>query len=85
MDDLEEESLEYKTVGEFLADLKKEFSRKYDKIMKVVELKKVEQGNRIMEKFVQEFRRAVRESRYKGRSLVEKFKRRINNVTNLRP
>jgi len=51
MEDLEEGSLEYKVVGEFLADLKKEFSREYE-IMKVVKLKKVEQNNRMMEKFV---------------------------------
>jgi len=31
-----------------------------------------------MEKFVQEFRRAARESRYENRLLVEEFKRGIN-------
>jgi len=31
-----------------------------------------------MEEFVQEFRRAARGSRYKGRPLVEEFKREIN-------
>jgi len=31
-----------------------------------------------MEEFVQEFRRAARESRYEGRLLVEEFKREIN-------
>lgn len=33
-----------------------------------------------MEKFVQEFRRATRESNYKERVLVEKFKKRINEI-----
>jgi len=42
MEDLKKESLEYKTVGEFLADLKKEFSREDNKIMKMAELKKIE-------------------------------------------
>jgi len=64
--DLETEALEYTTVGEFVADLKKE--------IKVTELKKVEQGTRMMEEFFQEFRRVVKRSRYKGRSLVEEFK-----------
>ena len=32
-----------------------------------------------MEKFVQEFKKAARESRYKGRLLVE-FKRKMNRV-----
>ena len=33
-----------------------------------------------MEEFVQEFRRAVRESGYEGRSLIEQFKRGINTT-----
>ena len=54
--DLESGKLEYVTVGEFLIDLKKEFGGDDDEIMKVVELKKVVQENRMMEEFVQEFR-----------------------------
>jgi len=46
--------------------------------MKIAELKKVEQGNKTMEEFVQELRRAARENEYKGRLLIEKFKREIN-------
>ena len=33
-----------------------------------------------MEEFVQEFRRVARGSRYKGRSLVEEFKRDMNGI-----
>ena len=51
---------------EFLSDLKEEFDEEDDKIMKVVELKKLEQGSKTMEKFVQEFRRIARGSRYEG-------------------
>ena len=43
MKNLENEELEYITVGEFLMDLKKEFERGDNKIIKVVELKKVKQ------------------------------------------
>ena len=52
---------------EFLADLKKEFKEGENKIMKVVELKKVEQRSKTMEEFVQKLRRVVRESGYKER------------------
>jgi len=62
----------------FLADLKKEFGRRDDEKTKVVELKKVEQGSRTMEEFVQEFRRVARGSRYEERPLVEEFKREMN-------
>ena len=48
--------------------------------MKTTELRKLEQGGRTMEEFVQEFKRAARESGYKERLLVEEFKRGINEV-----
>jgi len=72
--DLKTEILEYIMIGEFLTDLKKEFGRGDDEMIRVMELKKVEQGSKTMENFVQEFRRVARDSRYKGRSLVENFK-----------
>jgi len=61
-------------------NLKREFGGRYNKIIKIAELKKVEQENRIIEEFVQEFRRTVRESEYKRRPLVEEFKRKMNRV-----
>jgi len=61
---LESENLEYKTVKEFLTDLKKEFRGGDEEIIQVIELKKLEQGGKTIKEFVQEFRRAVRESRY---------------------
>lgn len=72
--------LEYVTVEEFLADLKKEFGQGNDKTIKVVELKNIEQGNRTMEEFIQKFRRVAKESRYEGKPLVEEFKRRMNQM-----
>ena len=80
MEDLKEGELEYESVGEFLTVIKKEFGRGEEESVKVVELKRLEQGGRIMEKFVQEFRRVARESGYKGRLLIEKFKREMNGV-----
>lgn len=46
----------------------------------MVELKKVKQESRTIEELMQEFRRIVRESRYKEKLLIEKFRRGINNV-----
>jgi len=40
----------------------------------------LEQEGRTIKEFVQKFRRAVRDSKYKGRLLVEEFKREINKV-----
>jgi len=41
MEDLESGNLVYATVGEFLTDLKQEFGGGDNKMMKVVELKKI--------------------------------------------
>jgi len=35
----------------------------------------------IMEEFVQKFRRAIKESKYEERALVEEFKRKMNRMT----
>jgi len=80
MENLESKSLSYAMVGKFLSDLKEEFNGGDDNIIKVTELKKVEQGSKIMEKFVQEFRRVVRESEYEERLLIEEFKRGMNKM-----
>jgi len=44
--------LEYEIVGEFLANIKKEFEEKDKKTVKVAELKKLEQRRKTIEEFV---------------------------------
>ena len=61
-----------------MTSLKKEFEGREEESMKVVELRKLEQGGRSMEEFVQEFKRAARGSEYEGRLLIEEFKRGMN-------
>jgi len=80
MEDLENRSLVYATVGEFLTDLKQEFGRENDKMMKMAELKKVEQRDRIIKEFVQKFKRAARDSGYEERLLIEEFKKEMNRM-----
>ena len=74
------ENLEYETVEEFIANLKKEFRERDEKVVKVVELRELEQGGRTIEEFVQEFRKATKESEYEGRLLVEEFKKGMSRV-----
>lgn len=52
LEDLETEILEYKTTGEFLADLKKEFGGEEEKMIKAAELRRLKQEEKIMEEFV---------------------------------
>ena len=63
-------NLEYEITEKFLADLKKEFGED-KKVVKVAEIRKLQQEGRIMKEFIQEFRRATRGSDYKERLLAE--------------
>jgi len=78
MEELESGEVEYESVEEFLACLKKKFGGGEKELVKAAELRKLEQGEKTMEEFVQEFKRAARRSGYEGRPLVEEFKRRMN-------
>jgi len=78
MEELEAGEVEYELVEEFFTILKKEFGAGEEESVKAAELRKMEQGGRTMEEFVQEFKRAARGSGYEGRPLVEEFKRGIN-------
>ena len=78
MEELESGEVEYESVEEFLTCLKKEFGGGEEESVKVVELRKIEQGGKTIEEFVQEFKRAARGSGYEGRPLVEEFKQGMN-------
>jgi len=78
MEDLESGEMEYETTEEFFTNLRKEFGGGEEESVKATELRRMEQGGKTMEEFVQEFKRAARGSGYEGRPLVEEFKRGIN-------
>jgi len=78
MDKLESEEVEYESAKEFLNSLKREFGGGEEELVKAAELRRLEQGGRTMEEFMQEFKRTARESRYEGRPLVEEFKQGMN-------
>ena len=63
---------------DFLTSLKKEFRGGEEESVKAAELRKLEQGGRTMEEFVQEFKRVARGSGYEGRPLVKEFKQGMN-------
>jgi len=52
LEDLEAEEVEFGSAGEFLLELKKEFREGDKESVKVVELKRMKQGERTMEEFV---------------------------------
>ena len=80
LEELEIGELEFEPVGEFLAEIKKEFGRGDEESLKVAELKRIEQGGRIIEEFVQDFKRVARGSGYEGCPLIEEFKQGMNGA-----
>jgi len=78
MEELESGKIEYETVEEFFTNLRKEFGGGEEESIKATELRRMEQGGKIMEEYVQEFKRTARGSGYEGRPLVEEFKRGMN-------
>ena len=80
MKNLDSGNLEYEMAGEFLEDLKKKFREEDEEVVKVAELRKLEQEGRIIKEFMQELRRAAREYGYKERPLVEEFKSGMSGV-----
>ena len=56
IEELEIGELEYETAEDFLMSLKKEFGGGEEKSVKAAELRKLEQGEKMMEEFVQEFK-----------------------------
>ena len=80
MENLEAGLLEYETAEEFLVDIRKELGEGDEESVKMAELRRLEQGGRMIEEFVQELKRAARGSGYKERLLVEEFKREISGA-----
>jgi len=77
---LETGEVEYELAGKFLLEIKKEFGGGDEELVKVAELKRIEQRGRNMEEFVQDFKRVVRGSGYEGCLLLKEFKRGMNGV-----
>ena len=78
MEELESGEVEYESAEEFLISLKKDFGGGEEEWVKAAELRKLKQGERMIEIFMQKFKRVARGSGYEGRPLVEEFKRGIN-------
>ena len=64
MEELKAGEMEYEMAEEFLTVLKKEFGRGEEEVVKAAKLRKLEQEERMMKEFIQEFKRAARGSGY---------------------
>ena len=84
MDKITKRTSTVQTVEELFTKIWQEFGEFDKESQKVDELRLLEQGSKTVDEYVQEFRRAARESGYEGRALVEEFKRGLNGVVRRR-
>ena len=78
IEEIETGEIKFEIAGEFLAEIRREFREGDEESVKVVELKKIKQEGRIMEEFVQDFKKTARRSGYEGCPLIEEFKQDMN-------
>ena len=80
MDEIEKRTSEVEIMEELFEKMREEFGEFNKESRKVDELRLLVQGSRTCDEYVQEFRRAARGSSYKGRALIDEFKRGLNGT-----
>ena len=81
LDEIKKGTSDVDTMDDLFKKIREEFGEFDKENRKVDELRLLVQGSRTCNKYVQEFKRAARESRYEGRALVKEFKRGLNSDT----
>ena len=80
LEEIDKGTLEVETMEELFDKMREEFREFDEESRKVDELRLLVQGSRTCDEFIQEFKRVARASRYKGRALIEEFKRELNGT-----
>jgi len=78
LDELAKGELEVESVEQLFTKIRNNFGKTSEEERKIEQLRTIEQGGRTCNKYVQEFKKVARGSGYKGRPLIEEFKRELN-------
>jgi len=78
LDELAKRELEVELVEQLFTKIRNDFGKTSEEERKIEQLRTIEQGGRTCDKYVQEFKKVARGSGYKGRPLIEEFKRELN-------
>jgi len=71
---------EVESVEQLFAKIKNDFGETLEEERKIEQLRTIKQEGRTCDKYVQEFKKVTRGSGYKGRPLIEEFKRGLNGA-----
>ena len=80
LEEINKGTLEVETMDELFEKMREEFGEFDKESRKADELRTLVQGSRTCNKYVQEFKRTARGSGYKGRALIDEFKRGLNGM-----
>jgi len=80
LDELAKEKLEMESVEQLFTKIRNDFGETSEEERKIEQLRMIEQGRRICDKYVQEFKKVARRSSYEGKPLIEEFKRGLNGA-----
>jgi len=78
MDELAKGESEVETAEQLFSKIRNDFGETSEEERKIEQLRTIEQGSRTCDEYVQEFKKVARGSGYKGRPLIEEFKRGLN-------
>jgi len=80
MDELSKGDSEVETVEQLFSKIRNDFGETSEEERKIEQLRTIEQGGRMCDEYVQEFKKVARGSGYEGRPLIKEFKRELNRT-----
>jgi len=80
LDKLSKEESEIEMAEELFGKMRNKFGEMVEEERKIEQLRTIKQGGRTCHEYIQEFKKVVRESSYKGWPLIKEFKRGLSRV-----
>ena len=80
LDELAKGESKVESAEQLFAKIRNDFGETLEEERKIEQLRTIEQGGRTCDEYVQEFKKVARGSSYKGRPLIEEFKRGLNGA-----
>ena len=80
LDELAKGESEVELVEKLFTKIRNDFGETLEEERKIEQLRTIEQGGRTCDEYVQEFKKVARRSGYKGRPLIEEFKRGLSGA-----
>jgi len=80
LDELAKGESEVESAEQLFAKIRNDFGETLEEERKIEQLQMIEQGGRMCDEYIQEFKKVARGSGYEGRPLIEEFKRGLNGA-----